>query len=501
MKKIGFMFGAGAEISYGLPSSGEFALNIFRQDLSESKNIFENQRKSVGGDKNYEKWLPDNFSSKRVTPFSIKSFEDIIKSTIEQNKDKIILCLNNLDSTAEKIISEKKQELGDINDAFKAINEIDVSNSSMNETVSYVSEFDDGDGLFKSHYFSAILIAYKKFKIKKLDEEKKELGKIIISILQLQVASLGAKFVNRLNEMVFSKKDNEIDIFDEIGDILQLNYQFAGLSGFKYLLNLQKPNLKKTEGRILRFAQILLEKIYETVLDYKAFIDSNWMYLYYPSSNWSKFCKISIFLLSVRNYLDNTIPKLQSKRKGYYDDVYEAIQSKKFEICGVATSNYSTLIHSKLQTDNIAYLNGSVELWYDPYLNRIGKMNDLKQSKHFIVPLMFTQSGTKPMTSVEVSISYVEYYKALCEADEICVIGYGFNSDDDHINGIFRELVDRKNKSLIIVTVKDKFLSEEIKREEILRNLRIQNGSKIKILFVDNERKIQEKLWIDHIIE
>ncbi len=29
--KLGFFFGAGAEVGYGLPSGGRFALDIFRQ--------------------------------------------------------------------------------------------------------------------------------------------------------------------------------------------------------------------------------------------------------------------------------------------------------------------------------------------------------------------------------------------------------------------------------------------------------------------------------------
>lgn len=35
--KYGFLFGAGAEVGYGLPSGGKFALDIFRHDITESK--------------------------------------------------------------------------------------------------------------------------------------------------------------------------------------------------------------------------------------------------------------------------------------------------------------------------------------------------------------------------------------------------------------------------------------------------------------------------------
>ena len=35
MKRLGFLFGAGAEICYDLPTGGKFALDIFRQDVSD----------------------------------------------------------------------------------------------------------------------------------------------------------------------------------------------------------------------------------------------------------------------------------------------------------------------------------------------------------------------------------------------------------------------------------------------------------------------------------
>ena len=35
--KVGFFFGAGAEISYGMPSGGKFALNIFKKSVEDHK--------------------------------------------------------------------------------------------------------------------------------------------------------------------------------------------------------------------------------------------------------------------------------------------------------------------------------------------------------------------------------------------------------------------------------------------------------------------------------
>ena len=45
--KYGFLFGAGAEVGYGLPSGGKFALDIFRHDVTESKRAFKEMRDNI----------------------------------------------------------------------------------------------------------------------------------------------------------------------------------------------------------------------------------------------------------------------------------------------------------------------------------------------------------------------------------------------------------------------------------------------------------------------
>lgn len=173
MPKIGFMFGAGAEISYGLPTGGDFALNIFRQDSTESKNTFKKQRDAIVQESMYAQWLPDDFETKAITVFRKKAFEDIIQSTIEQNRENIIQQLNKLDTLVAGIVLEMKDEDIDICDAFEKINGSAVLDSFMNRTITFVHEFKDGNDLFKSNYFSALLMAYKKIG---RDPEKKEMN-------------------------------------------------------------------------------------------------------------------------------------------------------------------------------------------------------------------------------------------------------------------------------------------------------------------------------------
>lgn len=65
---------------------------------------------------------------------------------------------------------------------------------------------------------------------------------------------------------------------------------------------------------------------------------------------------------------------------------------------------------------------------------------------------MFTQSGTKPMTSINMSELYVNAYQAWESSDAIVVVEFGFNEDDEHINGILRTLIDMDKKRLIVVS-------------------------------------------------
>ena len=169
----------------------------------------------------------------------------------------------------------------------------------------------------------------------------------------------------------------------------------------------------------------------------------------------------------------------------------DSIEKSSIEVAKIATTNYNKIIIEKLKED-ITYLNGSVAQWYDPYLNKIDTKENL--SGKFIVPLLFTQSGTKPMTSIFKSCEYVDLYRDWKETDYIVIVGFGFNKDDEHINGIIRTLVNDDDKNVIIV---DKNAS----KEQIIERLIIEKIENITVCNVDNQRNIENKLWIDYILD
>lgn len=278
-----------------------------------------------------------------------------------------------------------------------------------------------------------------------------------------------------------------------------MNYRSTGVVGLEYLLDCKRTSLRTDEELILYFAQELLENIFASVLDYKSLIDSNWHYLYCPSAEWVKFCKISIFLLTVREYIEEQCAAADKTGIGYYDELASALSLGKLEVSSVATTNYTGLISDIIST-NIIFLNGSTNLWYDPYINKIGSEAELNdRENHIIVPLMFTQSGTKPMTSIGMSIQYVNMYQKFKDSDYICSIGFGFNPDDEHINGVIRTLVD-EGKKLIIIRP-DKGRSAYDIQIEISDALKVSESGNIQVMLVDGDRKKDGECWIDQLLK
>lgn len=290
---------------------------------------------------------------------------------------------------------------------------------------------------------------------------------------------------------MFSRKDDEIDIFDDIGEIIQLNYSASGLSGMEYLLEQREADINTDISCILRFAQMIIEDIYGAVMDYKSLIDANWHYLYSPHSDWAKFCKICIFLLTVQEYITEQAKTIDitAKTDGYYHVLKKAVDNNEYEISAIATTNYNKFIAEILECE-IAYLNGSTEIWYDPYLNRLGTLAELEtEENHILVPLMFTQSGTKPMTSIDMSIRYVRTYNEWKVSDAIVVVGFSFGTDDEHINGILRTLIDIEDKKMFVVTLEHGENEEDIIKM-VAGKLKVSKNRNIKIVQVDKNGKV-----------
>lgn len=496
--KVAFFFGAGAEVVYGLPSGGEFALEIFRHISAEDKEQLREQIKAVKPTSNQINWFPDDLLNQRITVFGKTNFDSVIGSTLEARRADVVKAILNFDSYAERVKSE-----------FQNLNvEID---SVLNElgcdpgTVTYAKEIvlnksltgQDSEGLFGSEYFSAYIEIIKKKTL--AETSQKNIAMLVRSVIELLIGALGQNLINSLNNTIFEKAPEELSLFDDIGGIFSLDFRRVGLDALEHLLKektfserTEKIQAKKTDQSFIAYEFFLrtFELIFSSVADYQTLVDSHYSYLYQPRKEWGKFCKITTFLFTVHRYMTTAL-NASKNIKGYYEDIEAAV---KLDIKAIATSNYTNLV-GKTNFKDVFYLNGKLSDWYDPYKNEIVD----ESTKAFKVPLLFTQSGTKPLTSISMSRRYIDFYDKTKECEYLVVVGYGFNADDGHINTLLRSLVDDEGKKLIVLD----YNCSDIKsrKKQIEYSLRCDNRSNIHIFSVNGERKINNKPWLEAIFE
>jgi len=263
MKRYGFLFGAGAELAYKMPSGGQFALDIFRYNSSDAKKKFKDMRTNVDSITSYANdWLPEKYRDKNISVFGKSVFENIISSTVEHNRNYVIEKINAFDETALHVIS--KMEGHDVDGAFFSILKQKVSNIKLSQNIAYNDSFKKGNKLFDSNYFSALLLVYKDAE----GNEKNILGRILLSVMQLQLGALSEDLTHTINDNLFVAKDDGIDIFDDFGELIQINYKAAGVSGLELLLENRVIDTTESIGIVLSFAQNIMEEIYSSVLDY-----------------------------------------------------------------------------------------------------------------------------------------------------------------------------------------------------------------------------------------
>lgn len=490
--KISFLFGAGAEIIYGMPHGGTFALDIFKSDSAPAKEKFKDNCGMINVTSEYAmSWLPENFQNKNVWSFGKTAYDSIIQDTLINNRNKIIESINKLDEYAmalseyHSIIQIIESRLG---------KKIDKLNGSG--MFSFSESFIAGEKLLQSNYFVAMLYLLKEDKIYNIYRDSLE--KIVIYIFQLLFGALGEDVIQKINqELLVSNGNGKLDNLSQgIGNLVKIDYRNAGLDGLSFVLGKDSDIDQSEDGKIIQFCKDILRKIYSEAISYKTLIDSNWQYLYTPKKDWAKFCKISIFLHQVREYIH--IPNFgEGCTEGYYQDLAKALapENRRFDLGCVTTTNYNHYIE-KVIGETVFFLNGDTENYYDPYLNDIGLLEELDLS-HILVPLLFTQSGTKPMTSITVSKRYVDAYDKFKKSDMICVVGFGFNDDDEHINCLVRRLIDKDNKQLVVICPP---CDEAGKRDIISSQLRVTKKDNIRVMGVDGNRLSKSILWIDKLL-
>lgn len=235
MKKLALFFGAGAECSYGLPSGGKFALDIFRMDTAKDKEILKKQINNIDSQSNYAKWLPDDYENRKLTAFTKGQYDTVVKGSLENKRNIILDYLRGFDDNANHIILKLEKEGKNIDEDFKVILKQEVGSFNYGKDIKLNKLFDeDFNSLFTSDYFSAFL------KVIQMEGTsgyfKKNIRDITRAILELLIGSLGEELTHRLNDGIFEKSPDTIDLFDDLGAIFTLDYKNTGMRGLELLI-------------------------------------------------------------------------------------------------------------------------------------------------------------------------------------------------------------------------------------------------------------------------
>lgn len=117
--------------------------------------------------------------------------------------------------------------------------------------------------------------------------------------------------------------------------------------------------------------------------------------------------------------------------------------------CGIITTNYFRFCEAV--SDKVAYLNGQLRYFEYPEVLEVGDLSvEENNSNHLMFPFIFSQSLVKPIVNSKQIEAFDELNNILKEADILVILGFNINEDDNHINAFLHDFV--KNKPIIIVT-------------------------------------------------
>ncbi|GIO16177.1 hypothetical protein J19TS2_57320 [Cohnella xylanilytica] len=532
--KVSLFFGAGAEVGYGLPSGGRFALDLFRTPAQEDKALFRERLAAIDRTSAYAaKWLPDDYLKKRIHVFGRTDFESLMTSSLEYRKDDILAYLDRFDEHASRLLRGWSIGEDRLRDLYAHETGTSVGQVLYGQAVKLNPRLAESVPLFQSEFFSAFL------HLLELHPGHRELARHVRAILELLVGSCGQRLIAKLNEELFESAPDKLSVFDELSGIFSLNYHHVGQTGMEIVLT--EPPAEITldsplPDMMAGLARLLLEDIYACTLDYQALIDSHYRYLYNPRAQWAKFTRIAVFLHTVRRYMMNCGDDRRealANGPGYYHDL--AGLAGRANVQAIGTTNYhyfvEDIIHGAMPDVPVFHLNGSVGEFYDPYRNVIldgngdgdgdgdgdrargksghgdrdgdggrdghGGPGELRRDG-LTVPFIFTQSGIKPLTSIKMSKRYVELYDRFLESDVVCIVGYGFNGDDGHINGLIRELASA-GKPIVILHYGSG--NEAALKRHYQGRLRLHGSERLTVLPVGDDRKVGGAIWWEALLE
>lgn len=136
---------------------------------------------------------------------------------------------------------------------------------------------------------------------------------------------------------------------------------------------------------------------------------------------------------NIIDLLDKPYNKIDLNMRSYY----KVLKNSGLK-CNIITTNY-TDICKKVLGKNVCYLHGNLK-WFEDYKKLTiydcsvkSEREKIAKGKH-IFPFLLIPSGVKPLVCKKELSMFFEFSNILEKTEILCVLGYCFNSEDNHIN-------------------------------------------------------------------
>lgn len=173
---------------------------------------------------------------------------------------------------------------------------------------------------------------------------------------------------------------------------------------------------------------------------------------------------------SIIKYLnENMVFSSQNIQKPNY---YTCLQESKLEYA-VATTNYTDLLTQWIDKDRVAYLHGKLT-WFEDLealtvydctmeCEKDHLLKKVSKNPGMIIPFILIPSGVKPVICSRQIKEFGKFMDNLEKSDLLIVIGYQFNSEDNHINSIIADwLRTKKQNKMLYFNFKKSVVFEDI---------------------------------------
>lgn len=466
-EKVGFFFGAGAEICYGLPSGAEFAFKVLKQNeeiLTPAKSEFEYFVKNEKGKK-------EAFSK-----VSKEDLQEILESMVQNRKEEII----------------KKIKDSDTNDTvlFDNFDNVDLPKFSVLK-----KSIDKFGKDFPDDY-------NKKNKEKKELEKKNKIEVLIQFNIDLSLFLCGNSLKNQLNNKV---KDCFSDRWvNSSMDFFQTNKSFILNFSDEVFGKQDGENAIKLEGEYLELEN-LTNDILNACIDYQKLFEK-FDAAFYPERNKTQFKKIVSLLFVMRQVILNGENKITniSDIESYYKDIKSSLKND-YVVC---SSNYSKIAEKVLEKKEIFHLNGELDSFFDLKEKSLKKElhseNNPNENKIY-VPFIFPQVNMKPIMYFDVVKLYSDAFCQLKKCSKIAIIGFGLNKDDNLLNGMFKSLLENDEKTEIYYfkySEDGKDISESEKSDVVkILGLSSKEEKRFHVQPVDKNRMTGDKNWLEFLFK